>query len=177
MGRTYAEINRWRFASLGRNSRLDYPSRLIFPELIVIGSDVHICENAWLNSNDDRADGMPTLRIGDRVYIGRLVQINASREVTIASDVLIGDRVLILDADHNFESQQIPIKDQGTSFLGAVKLLEGCWIGAGAVIMPGVTIGKNAVVGANAVVTHDVPDYAVVAGVPARTVRFIANKN
>lgn len=63
------------------------------------------------------------------------------------------------------------IRLQGDSFIGAVVLQEGCWIGVGAVILPGVTIGRNAVVAANAVVTHNVPDRAVVGGIPARIIK------
>ena len=54
--------------------------------------------------------------------------------------------------------------------MGAVTINDGCWIGIGAVILPGVEIGRNAVVGANAVVTRNVPDFAVVGGVPARRI-------
>jgi len=61
--------------------------------------------------------------------------------------------------------------DQGIEFKGHVHLCTGCWIGIGAVILPGVRVGRNAVVAANAVVTKDVPDYAVVAGIPARVIK------
>ena len=90
--------------------------------------------------------------------------------------MLIADRVFISDADHNFSDRETPIRLQGDSFLGAVTLRDGCWIGIGAVILPGVTVGRNAVVAANAVVTDDVPDHAVVGGIPARVIRQIQSK-
>jgi acetyltransferase-like isoleucine patch superfamily enzyme len=124
-----------------------------------------------LNAKDDRGDGSQTLIIGDGTYIGRLVQINAWRSVAIGSNVLIADRVFISDADHNFTDTNIPIRLQGDSFIGAVTLKDGCWIGIGAVILPGVTIGRNAVVAANAVVTKDVPDCVVVGGIPAKIIK------
>lgn len=125
-------------------------------------------EHAWLNAKDDRRDGQPTLRIGDGSYIGHYCQINAWREVSIGKDVLIADRVFISDADHTYDDVNVPIKLQGDAFAGAVILTDGCWVGIGAVILPGVVIGRNAVIGANSVVTHDVPDFAVVGGSPAR---------
>jgi acetyltransferase-like isoleucine patch superfamily enzyme len=113
----------------------------------------------------------PTLRIGDGSYIGRLVQINALRSVDIGENVLIADRVFISDADHIFGDTKVPIRLQGDSFIGDVTLRDGCWIGIGAVILPGVTIGRNAVVAANAVVTKDVLDCSVVGGVPAKLIK------
>lgn len=167
----YTLIVRGRFASFGVGSRLEPCAKLISPYLISIGCNVHICQNAWLNAKDDREDGLPTLYIGDGTYVGRLTQINAWQSVEIGNNVLIADRVFITDADHNFSDVTIPIRLQGDSFLGAVTLRDGCWIGIGSVILPGVTIGRNAVVAANAVVTKDVPDYAVVGGVPAKIIK------
>ncbi len=87
---------------------------------------------------------------------------------------MIADRVFISDADHLFVDKETPIKLQGDDFLGPVVLMEGCWIGIGAVILPGVTVGRNAIVAANAVVTRDVPDRVIVGGVPARLIREVA---
>jgi len=159
------------FAAWGADSRLGRRSRLVGPELVQIGSGVVVGEQIWLNAKDDRGDGLPTLRIGDGTYIGRLAQINAWRSVTIGKHVLIADRVFISDADHQYADANTPIRLQGDAFLGAVSLQDGCWIGVGAVILPGVTIGRNAVVAANAVVTRDVPDRTVVGGIPAEVIK------
>ena len=159
------------FAAWGSGSRLGRRAKLVGPHLVHVGSAVMLGEETWLNAKDDRRDGMPTLRIGDGTYIGRFTQINAWRSVTIGSNVLIADRVFISDADHQYADTDTPIRLQGDSFLGEVTLRDGCWIGIGAAILPGVTIGRNAVVAANAVVTHDVPDCAVVGGIPAKIIK------
>lgn len=164
------------FASWGRGSRLLRGSKLVSPHLVCIGSGVVLGEFAWLNAKDDRGDGRPTLRIGDGTYLGRFAHINAWRDVTIGSNVLIADRVFISDADHRFTSPDIPIVLQGDAFIGPVQLMDGCWIGIGAVILPGVTVGCNAVVAANAVVTEDVPDRTVVGGIPARVIKADPNR-
>jgi acetyltransferase-like isoleucine patch superfamily enzyme len=140
---------------------------------IAVGERVIIREHAWLNTKGKREDGTPVLVIGAGSYIGRFAHINAWHQVIVEPDVLIADRVYISDADHNFEDRTVPIIRQGDSFKGAVLLRSGCWIGVGAVILPGVTVGRNSIVAANAVVTKDVPDYTVVGGVPARVVREI----
>lgn len=167
----YTLAVRRRFAHWGAQSRLEYPAKLIDPWLVTVGSRVHICEHAWLNAKDDRGDGQPTLRIGDGTYIGRFAHINAWRDVEIGTQVLIADRVFISDCAHQYRDRTRPIALQEDPFLGPVRLHPGCWIGVGAVILPGVTIGRNAVVGANAVVTQDVPDFAVVGGIPAKILK------
>ena len=168
--RSYTWLMRRRFHGWGRGSQVHRPTSLAMPQLIRVGDNVVIREHVWLNAKDDRLDGQPTLFIGDGTYVGRFVQINAWRNVTIGSHVLIADRVYISDADHRFSDPNVPIILQGDEFSGPVRLCSGCWVGIGAVILPGVTIGHNAIVGANAVVTGDVPDDAIVAGVPAKVI-------
>lgn len=167
----YTLLMRGRFSGWGTQSRLEPSAKLVAPYLVSVGRHVHICEHAWLNAKDDRGDGLPTLHIGDGTYIGRFVHINAWRDVKIGNQVLIADRVFISDCEHQYADTTRPIASQDDPFLGAVHLRDGCWIGIGAVILPGVTIGRNAVVAANAVVSKDVPDYAVVGGIPARTIK------
>jgi acetyltransferase-like isoleucine patch superfamily enzyme len=168
---SYTLAIRGQFASWGRGSRIGRGAKIVGPQFVRIGSGVTIGQQAWMNAKDDRGDGAPTLHVGDGTYIGRFVQINAWRNVVIGKDVLVADRVLISDADHNYSDINIPIRRQGDSFRGEVILREGCWIGIGAVVLPGVTIGRNSVVAANAVVTKDVPDYVVVGGIPATLIK------
>jgi acetyltransferase-like isoleucine patch superfamily enzyme len=168
---SYSRLISSQFANWGQSSRIGRGANLIDAQLIRVGSEVTIGEQAWLNAKDDRGDGLSTLSIGDGTYIGRLVQINAWQSVTIGCNVLIADRVFISDVDHKFADTLIPIRMQGVSFRGAVFLQDGCWIGIGAVILPGVTIGRNAIVAANSVVTKDVPACAVVGGVPAKIIK------
>jgi len=162
-----------RVSTWGRGSRIWPPATIVGGKGIAIGDGVTIREYAWLNTKGLREDGKPALVIDNGTYIGRFVQINAWNEVIIESNVLIAERVYISDADHNFEDREVPIRLQGDYFKAPVRLRTGCWIGIGAVILPGVTVGRNAVVAANAVVRHDVPDYTIVGGVPAKILREI----
>jgi acetyltransferase-like isoleucine patch superfamily enzyme len=168
--RLYGLYVRSRLHSFGSGSAIHPPSTLYRPDLISIGLRTIIREHAWLNAG--RGQGVnPVLRIGSGCYIGRFVQINAANSVVLEDKVLVADKVYISDVDHNFSDPLTPIIDQGVVSKGKVVLREGCWIGTGAVILSGVTIGRNAVVGANSIVNKDVPDYAVVAGSPAKIVR------
>ena len=160
------------FCSFGNRSRIARGAKLVEPGLVEIGNFVSIGEQAWLNAKDDRGDGQSTLKIGSGTYIGRQVQINAWRDVVIGNDVLIADRVFISDADHNFEDPMTPIGLQGDDFKGRVVIESGAWIGIGAVILPGVSIGRNAIIAANSVVTKSVQDFAIAGGVPAKIIKF-----
>jgi acetyltransferase-like isoleucine patch superfamily enzyme len=171
--RFYSLLMKSKVYSWGENSRVWNPITIIGGQGISIGERVIIREHTWLNAKSSRLDGRPSLIIGDGVYIGRFAQINAWSDVEIESDVLIGDRVYISDAEHHFADRNIPIRLQGDYYKGPVRLRSGCWIGIGVVILPGVTIGRNAVVAANAVVRSDVPDYTVVGGIPAKIIRKI----
>ncbi|MFH0919382.1 MAG: acyltransferase [Fibrobacterota bacterium] len=161
------------FYKFGKESRINPPATVSNAAKISIGNHVIIKKHAWLNVLDNNDPQRPSLIIGDNTYIGNSVQINAWNNVILEDHVLVADRVYISDADHNFTQTDKPIRTQGDSFKGKVHLKSGCWIGIGAVILPGITIGKNAIVAANALVTKDVPDNAVVGGNPAKIIKVI----
>ena len=130
-----------------------------------IGRGCFFQRNTWINKSSEGQ-----LHIGDRCYFGHGCQLNAFKSVKIENDVLISDNVYISDAEHRFNNDALPIRNQGIK-MSPVVIMSGAWIGRNAVIMPGVVIGKNSVVGANSVVTKAVSDNTVVAGVPARVIR------
>ena len=169
----YTWLVRTRVAGWGKKSRIQPPATLVGPGGMQVGDHVIIREYAWLNTRGRRSDGRPSLVIGSGTYIGRFAHINAWQQVVLEDNVLIADRVYISDADHNFGDRDQPIILQGDGFKGAILLCSGCWIGVGAVILPGVTVGRNAIVGANAVVTKDVPDHTIVGGIPAVRIREV----
>ena len=171
----HTALVRARVAGLGAGSVVHSPATLYNPGVMRIGAGTVIREQIWLNGG--RAEGTkPVLLIGDGCYIGRFCHINASIGVTIEDRVLIADRVYISDIDHEYRKTELPVIAQGVCSKGPVLLKTGCWIGAGAVILPGVTIGRNAVVGANSVVTKSIPDFAVAGGVPARVLKEISRE-
>jgi len=172
--RLYTMLIAPRFAQFGKDSRIMPPFRATDRMGIRVGHGVLISEGAWLNAKQTQRGGeKASLIIGDGTYIGRFAHINSLQDVRIEENVLIADRVFISDEEHIFDDPSCPIIHQGTRFKGAVLLKAGCWIGEGAAVLPGVTVGRNAVVAANAVVTKDVPDHAIVAGVPARVLKIL----
>ena len=106
------------------------------------------------------------MTIGNNVFINSNLLAMARGGITIEDNVMIAANVQLLSNNHDPYDRQILL-------CRPIVLKEGAWIGAGASIMPGVTIGKQAIVGAAAVVTKDVPDYGVVVGAPAKVVKTL----
>lgn len=112
----------------------------------------------------------PRLIVGRGVVIGRYCMITVKNMVTIGDNTIIGAFVQIIDHNHTFRMGG-PIKGQEAE-IKPVFIGEDVWIGAGSKILCGVSIGKGSVIGANAVVTKDVPENAVVGGVPAKIIKY-----
>ncbi|MEA2442949.1 MAG: hypothetical protein QOJ12_241 [Thermoleophilales bacterium] len=111
------------------------------------------------------------VEIGAKTVLGQECTISAYQRVSIGRECVIADRVMMIDFDHGVVEVERPIRLQGI-YKRDVRVGNNVWIGYGACILRGVTIGDNAIVGTNAVVTTDVPANAVVGGVPARVIRM-----
>lgn len=112
----------------------------------------------------------PVVRIGDRCLIGRGSGIVGHFSIDIGNDVWTGHHVYITDQNHAYEQLDIPISQQ-TQPERAVVVGDGSWLGYGTVILPGARIGKHVAIGANSVVTGEIPDYSVAVGAPAKVIR------
>jgi acetyltransferase-like isoleucine patch superfamily enzyme len=118
-----------------------------------------------------------TLPPAGRVVIGRWVHLGESSMITsgglveIGDDVVIGPQTLIVDTDHEYDDPAVPIRVQGL-VSRPIRIGQGAWIAGNVSILKGVTVGRGAIVGAGAVVTQDVPPFAIVAGVPARVLKY-----
>lgn len=157
----------------GKNSIVKFPFKMWNPQYISLGNQVFIAENSYFAISDQNHGKKytPQVIIGNNVCIGSNFFIACIQEVKIEDDVLISDRVFISDHIHNYGITHIPIIKQPLLPKGKVLIKKGAFIGINVVVMPGVTIGKNSVVGASSVVVKDVPDYTVVAGNPAKNIK------
>lgn len=162
--RVYTQVVARRLGACGRGVQVIRPATIKNPSAVSVGDGVVIREHAWLNC--EPRDGF-TLSIGSGSYIGRFAHINARESVVIEDEVLIADRVHISDYQHAIDDVSRSIVGQGLTDPEPVRIGCGSWLGVGAVVMPGILIGRGAVIGANAVVTRDVGEYEIVAGVPA----------
>lgn len=127
---------------------------------------------AWVHIGDGNAirchEG--SLRIGDKVVLGKDNTVNCYLDVEIGASTIVADWVYVTDFDHVTADVRVPIKDQGI-VKTPVRIGPDCWIGVKASVLRGTRIGRGCVLGAHAVARGDIPDFAVAVGAPARVVR------
>ena len=151
--------------SVGHGLRVGQNAGCLHPETFEIGDNVFIGANAYLQG---RFDG--TFRVGSHTWIGPQCYFDA-RHLIIGEYVGWGPGSKVLGSEHTGVPFDLPIV-QTDLVSKPVVVKDGADIGTGAVLLPGVTVGTGAIVGAGAVVTKNIPDYAIVAGVPARFLRW-----
>lgn len=169
-------LKRHDFKSFGKRSFLGLHTVYVGEAHISIGDDFilgsHSRLTAWEQFNEQSFT--PEIIIGNNCNIGQQSHITAINSIRIGNNVLTGPKVLITDNSHGrFVQEELdiaPIKRPLCS-KGPVVIEDNVWIGEKASILPGVHIGKGAIIAANSVVTHDVPAYSIAAGVPAKIIK------
>lgn len=165
------------FRSFGEKSRIrPYLSRLIGQQHITIGKNTYIDSGVQLTAIDSYHDQVftPEIIIGDDCWIGEDSHITAISMIKFGNGVRLGKKILISDNAHGVSDRSnldIAPNMRPLSSKGPVIIDDNVWIGEKSSIMPGVHIGKGAIIAANSVVTHDVPAYTLVAGVPAKVIK------
>lgn len=159
-----------RFKRFGRGVSILFPAGIEGAEHIVVGDGVFIAYKTFLAALP--LTGMPDclLEIGEGSCLGRFNHIYATHRVVLGSHVLTANNVYISDNLHGYRDPSRPILEQAVLQNRTVEIGAGSWLGHNACVL-GARIGRNCVVGANAVVTRDIPDYCVVVGAPAVVIR------
>ena len=165
MDRMRAGWWRARGAHLGAKTRVGTRCNIQRPWLLTTGERVQIEHGSHVKIVDDQAQ----VSLGAATFIGFGTELDVALELRVGRHVLIAPGCFITDHAHRHALGR-PIDSQGT-VSRAVRIGDDVWLGARVVVLPGVTIGDGAIVGAGAVVTRDVPAGTVVTGVPARIVR------
>jgi acetyltransferase-like isoleucine patch superfamily enzyme len=172
--RIYTKLLSSSFYSIGKGARIDPPMRFANLSKIQLGRKVNINRFSWIQVlNSDERESSPVIIIGDYTGIGEFATISAIKRIEIGENVLLARNVYISDHRHAYEDVSTPISSQGICSIAEVKIGSNTWLGQNSVILPGVTIGRHCVIGANSVVNIDVPDYCIAAGVPAKIVKKI----
>jgi acetyltransferase-like isoleucine patch superfamily enzyme len=161
------ELHGARFVSIGEGTRLRRGAVLWASEGggLDIGANCCVDGGARLDSAGGR------IEIDDNVYVGPHTYVGGHGGCKIGRDCQIAGGCYIIAANHNFDDRSTPIRLQGYTKQG-ITIGEDCWFGNGVTVLDGVTISRGCVLAAHAVVTKDVPEYAVAGGVPARVLRF-----
>ena len=175
-----------RFATTPKNLTIQLPRTICSPERISIGDDVWLGPGSLLlpvtsfpapplwpdskpHSYKQRFE--PKIMIGNRVTATAGLTLGAHEAIVIEDDVMFAANVHLADGFHGFENADEPYKYQPMFRIAPIVIKRGCWIGQNAVILPGVTIGELCIIGANSVVTRDIPARSIAVGAPAKVVR------
>ena len=163
-----------RFGAFGRGSVICFPHDAIMNERYIrIGMGTMIGPHVTLSAGmvpGQECVSDPVVSIGDRCLIGRGSGIVGHLGIEIGDDVWTGHYVYITDQNHGYHDLTLPISQQVMPER-PVSIGDGSWLGHGTVVLPGATIGRHVVIGANSVVTGTIPDNSVAAGVPARVIK------
>jgi acetyltransferase-like isoleucine patch superfamily enzyme len=170
---------------LGKGITLRHPARITLGDQVAIDdyvlldagglgeSSVHLGDQVIVSRNCVIQGKSGPLTIGARTDIGcNTVITTPAAGIEIGRAVLIAGNCYIGGSRYIADRLDLPLIDQGIYSKGPVIIEDGCWLGAGVTVLDGVRIGKGAIVGAGAVVTRDLPDYAVATGIPARVVQI-----
>jgi acetyltransferase-like isoleucine patch superfamily enzyme len=133
-----------------------------------VGEHVLFEPNVWLTA---QAPGRIVIGAGTFLNLG--VQVAAAGLVEIGEHCMLANGCFVSDANHRFDDPELPVPWQGFTSKGPTRVGSNVWLGANVVVTSGVTIGDRCVVGANSVVTTDLPDHSIAAGVPARVIRAV----
>ncbi|VVB66515.1 2,3,4,5-tetrahydropyridine-2,6-dicarboxylate N-acetyltransferase [Candidatus Gugararchaeum adminiculabundum] len=159
------------FKRKGKNLTFHAGVEIYCARNIQLGNDFLIGKDSVLE-----ADETGELTLGNSVHIGRNCFIRCSERVEIGDETMIADNVFISDTTHGYDNLDMPFFEQKNRS-EPIKIGRGCWLGRNVCVMPGVTIGDMVLVGANAVVTHDLPSHCVAAGVPACVIKKSQSKS
>lgn len=141
---------------------------------VSIGSRSYLGPNSQLNAINGFIGGAHlsgTIVIGEHFWATGELQILSATNVSIGNNVMIASNVFICDYSHGYSNGSLPYIDQPFEKLSPIAIGSGTWIGQNSMINPGVKIGHQAIIGANSVVTRDIPDYCIAVGAPARTIK------
>lgn len=166
------------FHFFGQGSTISKPIYLHGGKYITIGEHFSCDQRLRLDAIDEFLGDKftPEIIIGNDVLIQKDCHIGAINKIHIGNNVLLASKVYISDHSHGevtAEALQVPPAKRRLYSKGPVIIEDNVWIGEGVVILPGVTIGENSVIGANAIVTKTIPKNSLAAGNPARVIKEI----
>lgn len=155
---------------------VEYPRRIRGAKYIKFGKNVRIGSGSYLaciSGNNQEYK----IEFGDGVVSTGMLQIHSMSNVHIGDNVLFATNVFISDCGHEYSNGRVPYMHQGYGRPSKVSIGSGSWIGQNVVILPGITIGENCIIGANSVVTKSIPDQCIAVGSPARVVKQFCNES
>jgi acetyltransferase-like isoleucine patch superfamily enzyme len=168
-------IARWLWLKLRWGARLQTDGLCFVCPGVTIeigkGATLHLGRWSWIGHGCKIRAHEGEVHIGAKTVLGQECTISAFQHITIGRECIVADRVMLIDFDHGVVEPERPVREQGI-YKRDVRVGHNVWIGYGVAILRGTTVGDNCVLGTSTIVTKDVPDNAVAAGVPVRVLRM-----
>lgn len=157
------------------NCFIHYSANIIYDDISKVyigkGASIGANTNIYVTNENNNSEKLSELIIGEQTYIGEMNNIRvAGAIISIGRKCLISQHVSIIGSNHSIEKDEYILDQPWDSSKLRVTIGDDVWIGCGAIILPGVTIGNGAVIAAGAVVSKDVISYSIVAGIPAKQI-------
>lgn len=175
---------------VGRNVVFGRNITIRHPERITIGNNVLIDDNCVLDARGENGQGIVigngaiigrntimsmkngTIEIGDNTNIGVNCTLHTSTNLRLGKNIIIAAYTyLIAGGNHKFDRTDMPIIAQGMDVKGGIVIEDNCWLGAGVMVMDGVKIARETIIGAGAVVNKNIPEFSIAVGTPARAIK------
>ena len=161
---------------IGDNSHVEENFSVIGGQFIDIGNDFSSGKNLKIHAFEIDDSRKPRIVIGNNVTMTDNCYLSAAGEIKIGDGTLLGENTFICDNFHGgntLKELKTPPNKRKITYKGSVDIGKNVWIGRNVCVMPGVSIGEESVIGANAVVTHSIPAHCIAAGVPAKVIKYI----
>lgn len=176
LSHVYTGFLRKRFGTFGKGALIAYKAQNLHGlNTIFIGERTKISQGAQLTTWESADGKQGIIRIGQNCNIRDDVHITSVRNIKIGNNLLTGTNVLITDNSHgktDYHNMCIAPDEREIVSKGSVTIGDNVWIGNNVCIMPGVKVGDGVIIGANSIVTKDIPNYCVAAGIPAKIIRI-----
>ena len=143
--------------------------QVTWPHQVSLGKNVVLEHDIFFKYDGIYAPG-PSIILRDNVFVGAGCEFNVRRRIEIGADCLIASGCKFIDHDHDVARRDLPVREQAAGAEAEIVLGVDVWLGVSVVVLKGVHIGKGAIVAAGAVVTHDIGDYEIWGGIPARKI-------
>lgn len=155
---------RYKNLRIGSTSLIEGPIEVGTSGIVLVGENTRIRRWSCFRPYGGK------ITIGNNCTVNSFSHISGNGNVEIGNNVLIATQCVIVSANHNFDNTDIPISMQGET-KEKIVIEDDCWLGAGVKVLAGVTIHKGSVIGGGSVVTHDIPPYSIVVGVPGKVIK------